>query len=118
VTDLIALSLIALFWGIPWPHPSKLGAHHQPAPGYGAQPRRDTASCCWPSWCSARFRSRPGTRLVIASVVLFLLVALVQSLLAGLADDTVWFGGLHALDGLAILGIATFLYLAARRRHS
>jgi hypothetical protein len=64
------------------------------------------------------FRSRPGARLVIASVVLFLLVALVQSLLAGLADDTVWFGGLHALDGLAILGIATFLYLAARRRHS
>jgi Family of unknown function (DUF6220) len=62
--------------------------------------------------------ARPGTRLVIASVVLFLLVALVQSLLAGLADDTVWFGGLHALDGLAILGIATFLYLAARRRHS
>jgi hypothetical protein len=51
-------------------------------------------------------------------VVLFLLVALVQSLLAGLADHTVWFGGLHALDGLAILGIATFLYLAARRRHS
>ena len=57
-------------------------------------------------------------RAVSASVLLFLLVALVQSLLAGLADNTVWFGGLHALDGLAILAIAAFLYLAARRQHS
>ena len=62
--------------------------------------------------------ARPGVRAVIASVVLFLLVVLVQSLLASLADNTVWFGGLHALDGLAILGIAAFLYLAARRQHS
>ena len=62
--------------------------------------------------------ARPGVRAISGSVVLFLLVALVQSLLAGLADNTVWFGGLHALDGLAILGIAAFLYLAARRQHS
>jgi hypothetical protein len=62
--------------------------------------------------------ARPGVRTVLASVLLFLLVFLVQSLLAGLADSTVWFGGLHALDGLAILGIAAFLYLAARRQHS
>ena len=62
--------------------------------------------------------ARPGVRAVLASVLLFLLVFLVQSLLAGLADSTVWFGGLHALDGLAILGIAAFLYLAARRQHS
>ena len=62
--------------------------------------------------------ARPGVRAVIASVLLFLLVVLVQSLLASLADNTVWFGGLHALDGLAILGIAAFLYLAARRQHS
>jgi hypothetical protein len=51
-------------------------------------------------------------------VLLFLLAVLVQSLLASLADNTVWFGGLHALDGLAILGIAAVLYLAARRQHS
>lgn len=62
--------------------------------------------------------ARPGVRAVIASALLFLLVVLVQSLLASLADNTVWFGGLHALDGLAILGIAAFLYLAARRQHS
>jgi Family of unknown function (DUF6220) len=62
--------------------------------------------------------ARPGVRAVIASAILFLLAVLVQSLLASLADNTVWFGGLHALDGLAILGIAAFLYLAARRQHS
>lgn len=62
--------------------------------------------------------ARPGVRAVIASAVLFVLAVVVQSLLVSLADNTVWFGGLHALDGLAILGIAAFLYLAARRQHS
>jgi hypothetical protein len=62
--------------------------------------------------------ARPGVRAVIGSALLFLLAVLVQSLLASLAGNTVWFGGLHALDGLAILGIAAFLYLAARRQHS
>ncbi len=62
--------------------------------------------------------ARPGVRAVIGSVLLFLLAFLAQSLLASLADHTVWFGGLHALDGLAILGIAAFLYLAGRRQHS
>jgi hypothetical protein len=62
--------------------------------------------------------ARPGARAVIGSAVLFLLAFLVQSLLASLADNTVWFGGLHALDGVAILTIAAFLYLAARRQHS
>lgn len=45
----------------------------------------------------------------------FLLAALMQSLLAGLAGGTALYGGLHALDGLAILGIAGFLYASARR---
>ena len=58
--------------------------------------------------------ARPGRRAVILSAVLFLLAVLVQSLLASLANNTVLFGGLHALDGLAILGIAAFLYLSAR----
>jgi hypothetical protein len=60
--------------------------------------------------------SRPGVRAIVASAVLFLLAFLAQSLLASLADNTVWFGGLHALDGLAMLGIAAFLYASARRR--
>jgi hypothetical protein len=52
--------------------------------------------------------SRPGVRAIVASAVLFLL--------ASLADNTVIFGGLHALDGLAILCIAAFPYASARRR--
>jgi hypothetical protein len=62
--------------------------------------------------------ARPGVRAVTASALLFVLAVVIQSLLVSLADNTVWFGGLHALDGLAILGIAAFLYLAARRQHS
>jgi hypothetical protein len=62
--------------------------------------------------------ARPGTRAVILSAVLFLLAFLAQSVLASLADNTVLFGGLHALDGLAILCIAGFLYASARRRRA
>ena len=60
--------------------------------------------------------ARPGARAIILSVVLFLLVFLAQSILAGLGEDTPFFGGLHALNGLAILGIAGFLYASSRRR--
>lgn len=59
--------------------------------------------------------SRPGVRVIVASALLFLLAFLAQSLLASLADNTVFFGGLHALDGLLILGIAGYLYVRARR---
>jgi hypothetical protein len=59
---------------------------------------------------------RPGVRAIVLSAVLFLLAFLAQSLLASLADHSVAFGGLHALDGLAILGIAAFLSVSARRR--
>ncbi len=62
--------------------------------------------------------ARPGTRAVVLAVLLFVLAVLVQSVLASLADNTLLFGGLHALDGLAILGIAAFLYVSARRRPS
>ena len=59
--------------------------------------------------------ARAGFRAVVLSAVLFLLAFLAQSVLASLADHSVAFGGLHALDGLAILAIAAFLYLRARR---
>jgi hypothetical protein len=62
--------------------------------------------------------ARPSTRAAVLAAVMFVLAFLAQSLLASLADNTVLFGGLHALDGLAILGIAAFLYLSARRLHS
>ena len=62
--------------------------------------------------------ARPGGRAIILSGVLLLLAALMQSLLAGLADNATVFGGLHALDGLLILAIAGFLYASARRWRS
>jgi hypothetical protein len=60
--------------------------------------------------------ARVGTRDVVLAVVLLLLAGGAQSLLAGLGDDGAFWGGLHALDGLAILGIAGFLQGAAIRR--
>src|SRR3954469_17265247 len=60
--------------------------------------------------------ARVGRRDVVLAVVLVLLTGLVQSLLAGLGEDGAFWGGLHALDGLAILGIAGFLQGAAIRR--
>jgi hypothetical protein len=59
--------------------------------------------------------ARPGARAITGSAVLVLLTALVQSLLAGLGKDHAAYGGLHALDGLLILGIAGYLYAQARR---
>jgi len=62
--------------------------------------------------------ARPGARAIIGSAVLVLLTSLMQSLLAGLADDHAVYGGLHAFDGLLILGIAGYLYSRSRRRGS
>ena len=59
--------------------------------------------------------ARTGARSIVLSVVIFLLAFLAQSILADLGEDTPVFGGLHALDGLAILGIAGFLYWSSRR---
>ena len=50
--------------------------------------------------------------------MLVVLTSLVQSLLAGLADDHAIYGGLHAFDGLLILGIAGYLYARSRQRES
>ena len=62
--------------------------------------------------------ARPGARAITASAILVVLTSFVQSLLAGLADDHALYGGLHALDGLLILGIAAALYASARRPRS
>jgi hypothetical protein len=59
--------------------------------------------------------ARPGARAIVGSAVLVLLTSLVQSLLADLGKDHAAYGGLHALDGLLILGIAGYLYAQARR---
>ena len=60
--------------------------------------------------------ARPGVLPVALAGVLVVQTTLLQSLLAGLADDTALYGGLHALDGLLVLGIAGLLYATSRRR--
>jgi hypothetical protein len=59
---------------------------------------------------------RVGVRDIGLSVLLLLLAALGQSAWAALGEDSAFFGGLHAFEGLAILGLAGFLHGAAIRR--
>ena len=60
--------------------------------------------------------ARAGRAAVAGAAALVVLTGLVQSLLAGLADDHALFGGLHAFDGLAILGVAAWLWARTRPR--
>lgn len=62
--------------------------------------------------------ARPGVLPLALAGVVVVQTCLLQSLLAGLADDTALYGGLHALDGLLVLGIAGFLYASARKLRS
>ena len=62
--------------------------------------------------------ARPGARAITGAAVLVAATSLMQSLLAGLADDHAVYGGLHAFDGLLILGIAAYLYVRSRQRES
>ncbi len=59
--------------------------------------------------------AQAGARAIGVAAVLFLLATLGQSLLAVLGQDSAWWGGLHALDGLLMLGLAGFLQSTARR---
>ena len=47
---------------------------------------------------------------------LAVMTAGLQSLLAELGEDTALIGGLHAVNGLALLGLASYLRVAAQRR--
>src|SRR5262249_25571546 len=60
--------------------------------------------------------ARAGVRAIVGAVLLVLLTSLVQSLLAGLADNHVIFGAFHAADGLLILAIPGYLYIWSGRR--
>jgi hypothetical protein len=60
--------------------------------------------------------ARPGNRHLIGAGVLFVLTGFAQSLFAGLGDKTAFFGGLHALDGLVVIGLAGFLHASATRQ--
>jgi hypothetical protein len=58
--------------------------------------------------------ARAGRAAITGAAALVVLTNLAQSLLAGLADDHALFGGLHAFDGLAIIGIAAWLWARSR----
>ena len=60
--------------------------------------------------------ARAGRAAVAGAAALVVLTGFAQSLLAGLADDQALFGGLHAFDGLAIIGIAAWLWARSRQR--
>ena len=60
--------------------------------------------------------ARPGTRHLVGAAVLFVLTGFAQTLFAGLGDNTAFFGGLHALDGLVVIGLAGFLHASTIRR--
>lgn len=60
--------------------------------------------------------ARPGRLALWLAVALAVQTFLLQSLLDGLADNTVVFGGLHALDGGLIAANAAVQYVLARRR--
>jgi hypothetical protein len=62
--------------------------------------------------------AQPGVLPIALAGVLVVQTCLLQSLLTGLADNAALYGGLHALDGLLVLGIAGFLYASARRWRS
>jgi hypothetical protein len=59
--------------------------------------------------------ARRNARSMLLAAVMFLLAFLAQSFLADLGGSNAFFGGLHAFDGLVILGIAGYLYSLARR---
>ena len=54
--------------------------------------------------------ARPGGRAIAGAVVLVVQTDLLQSLFAGLGDDSAAWGGLHALDGLLAIAVACYLY--------
>jgi hypothetical protein len=57
----------------------------------------------------------PGRLALWLAAALVVQTCVLQSLLDGLADNTVVFGGLHALDGLLIAANAAGQYALARR---
>ena len=58
---------------------------------------------------------RVGVRSTVLAAVVLVLAALAQSLLAGLADHGAFWGGLHAFDGLLIIGLAGYQFGSASR---
>jgi Mn2+/Fe2+ NRAMP family transporter len=62
--------------------------------------------------------ARPGVLSLVLAGLLVIQANLLQGLLASLADNTVLYGGLHALDGVLILASAGVQYALVRRHRS
>ncbi|MGH3497849.1 MAG: DUF6220 domain-containing protein [Nocardioidaceae bacterium] len=62
------------------------------------------------------FFAHVGTRVILLTLLLAVLTSGVQMLLAGLGDHAAVFGGLHALNGLVVMGLAGFLQFSIRPR--
>jgi hypothetical protein len=60
--------------------------------------------------------ARAGGPAIAGAAAMVVLTGFAQSLLAGLADQHALYGGLHAFDGLAILGLAAWLWARTRPR--
>lgn len=60
--------------------------------------------------------ARTGNTKIWVSIALVVLIELVQALLASGGEDHHWLGGLHALDGLVILGLAGWMHGISRHR--
>jgi Family of unknown function (DUF6220) len=58
--------------------------------------------------------ARAGRAAITGAAAIVVLVNVAQSVLATLADDHALYGGLHAFDGLAIIGIAAWLWARTR----
>jgi divalent metal cation (Fe/Co/Zn/Cd) transporter len=56
------------------------------------------------------FVARPGGRAIAGAAVLVVQTDFLQSLMAGLGDDSAVWGGLHALDGFLAIAVAAYLY--------
>jgi hypothetical protein len=59
--------------------------------------------------------ARAGARHVAGAAVVLVLSGFVQHLLASVGVDNAWLGGLHALSGLTIVGLAGWLFLTSGR---
>jgi len=57
--------------------------------------------------------ARAERRIIGLGVLLFVLTFVVQGLLAMWGRDSAWFGGLHALDGLLLIGLAGYLFASS-----
>lgn len=60
--------------------------------------------------------ARTGKAKIWVSIILFLLIEFAQSALASGGEDHHWLGGLHALDGVVILGLAGWMHRISRAR--